>query len=180
VLVLADRIGSATSNLFFCRRGPTYAEFEQFSKVYSRNGITLNYLNTTDKGRGGEIPAGVINYLERDVFKTKQFYANNLSWDFANTWTMVEGEYPQLIRSNVPAGFQNNKNSFDFKIFTSTQGVDIQCNEQFSVRLFDLTGKLIQQKPAVYGRVSLPAPRGVYVLQLSRNGNVYNQKVIVI
>lgn len=180
VLVVADSIGSATSNLFFCRRGPTYAEFEQFSKVYARNGIILNYVNATDKGRGGEIPVGVINYFERDVFKTKQFYANNLSWDFANTWTMNEGEYPRLIRSDVPAGIQSSKNNFDFRIFTSMKGVDVQCEEPFSVRLFDLTGKLIQQNPGAYGRVSLPAPRGVYVLQLSRNGNVYNQKVIVI
>lgn len=180
VLVLADSIGSATSNLFFCRRGPTYVDFELFSKVYARSGIILNYLNTADKGRGGEIPAGVINYFERDVFKTKQFYANNLSWDFVNTWEMNEGEFPELKRSDATAYFRPNSETSNFTVFSASQEINVHSKGTFSLRMFDITGKLFIYQAVVQDHISIPVPQGVYVLQLFQNGNVYNRKVIVI
>lgn len=179
VLVLADSIGSATSNLFFCRRGPTYAEFEQFNKVYARNGIILNYLNAADKGRGGEIPEGVINYFERDVFKTKQFYAENLSWDFVNTWTMNEGEYPKLNRSVVSVILTPNGTGLDFKVFVRSQTINVHCAGPFSVGLFDVTGKLIVSRPVAFDQINIKTSKGIYVLRLSQNGKVCTQKVIV-
>jgi len=96
VLVLSDVISAATPNLFFSRRGPTYTDFELFDNVYARTGITLNYLNPIDKGRGGEIPEELINYFPLETYKTRQFYDDNLSWDFENIWSITEGELPKL------------------------------------------------------------------------------------
>jgi hypothetical protein len=101
VIVLSSAIEAATPNLFFCRRGPTYDQFELFDKVYARTGITLNYLSDTDKGRGGEIPDEVISYNPAETYKTGQFYSDNLSWDFSNVWTVEEGEYPVLIDAGM-------------------------------------------------------------------------------
>ncbi|MDR2042569.1 MAG: Ig-like domain-containing protein, partial [Tannerella sp.] len=96
VIVLSDSIGAATPNLFFSRRGPVYSDFELFDKVYARTGIILNYLNSNDKGRGGEIPDNIILYNPAETYKTKQFYNDNLTWDFENTWAITGGEYPVL------------------------------------------------------------------------------------
>lgn len=101
VIVLSEAIESATPNLFFSRRGPTYDQFELFDKVYARTGIELIYLSDGDKGRGGEIPEGIINYKAVDEFKTKQFYTDNLTWDFENVWTIAAGEYPVLIDAAI-------------------------------------------------------------------------------
>jgi uncharacterized sulfatase len=177
VLVLADTIGSATSNLFFCRRGPTYADFELFNKVYARSGIILNYLSATDKGRGGEIPDGVINYHDRNVFKTRQFYDDNLSWDFTNTWTINENEYPVLNRTKTSFGFRPQYKN-DFKIVGELQRISVQGNGVFSLALFDLSGRLIINKPVVSNQISIPATKGIYVVSLAQNGIIFNQKVV--
>jgi hypothetical protein len=101
VIVLSSAIEAATPNLFFCRRGPTYDQFELFENVYARTEITLNYLSDNDKGRGGEIPDGIINYHPAETYKNEQFYTDNLNWDFENVWTINEEEYPVLIDAHM-------------------------------------------------------------------------------
>lgn len=180
VLVLADSIGSATSNLFFCRRGPTYADFELFNKVYARSGIILNYLSATDKGRGGEIPAGVINYFPSNVFKTQQFYADNLSWDFIDTWTMNEGEYPTLRKTETTDFSRPPDNSDNFKISIHAQAIEVRGEGVFSIKMYDIAGKLIYNKPTVSYNINVNMPKGIYVIQIYQNGKMFNYKVAVL
>lgn len=180
LLVLADTIGAATSNLFFCRRGPTYADFELFDKVYARSGILLNYLNATDKGRGGEIPEGVINYHDSNVFKTGQFYADNLSWDFTNTWTISDNEYPVLKRSNINLGFHPQENHNNFRVFGERQQINVEGSGVFSLTMFDIAGRMIANKPVVNDRISIAVSKGAYIVSLSQEGIVFNQKVVAL
>lgn len=180
VLVLADTIGAATSNLFFSRRGPTYADFELFDKVYACSGILLNYLNTSDKGRGGEIPDGVINYRDRNVFKSKDFYTENLSWDFTNIWTINESEYPVLNRSNISLGVHHRTDSNVFRVFGERQQINVEGSGVFSLAMFDLAGRMIINKPVVNDRISIAARKGIYVVSLAQNGIVFNQKVVAL
>ena len=67
--------------------------------LYVRNGISLNYYS--DKGVGGQIPAGTIKLKNDAVFRTKDFYTTTLNWDFDNIWTISEGEYPTFKSSDA-------------------------------------------------------------------------------
>jgi hypothetical protein len=127
VIVLADVIEAATPNLFFCRRGPTYNEFELFDKVYARTGITLNYLSATDKGRGGEIPDGIINYHPAETYQTESFYTDNLSWDFSKVWTLNEGAYPVLIDARMRC--DSTLSSLEVAGFTLSPGFDAEISD---------------------------------------------------
>lgn len=180
LLVLADTIGAATSNLFFCRRGPTYADFELFDKVYARSGILLNYLNAADKGRGGEIPEGIINYQDRSVFKTRQFYTDNLTWDFTSTWKIDENEYPVLIRPNLSLGIPSQQENNNFRIIGERQQINVEGSGVFSLTMYDITGRMIANKPVVNERITIPVSKGAYVVSLAQKGVVFNQKVLAL
>jgi hypothetical protein len=67
--------------------------------LYVRNGIQLSYYS--DKGVGGQIPAGTIKLKNDAVFRTKDFYTTTLNWDFDNIWTISEGEYPTFKSSDA-------------------------------------------------------------------------------
>ena len=180
VLVLADEITAATPNLFFGRRGPTYADFEQFEKVFARDDIPLSYLNTNDKGRGGEIPAGVIGYFSPEVFQTTQFYDDNLSWDFENTWTVTEGEYPKLKRTPVNTSVAIKKSVKQYKVLSNNQAVDIAMSGKFTVSLYDLAGKQIRDTLYAHETITIPVEKGIYILKLGKDEVQYADKIIVI
>jgi uncharacterized sulfatase len=178
VIVLCDTIGAATSNLFFSRRGGGYADFVLFDKVYARSGITLNYLNPADKGRGGEIPEGIISYFPAETYKTLQFYVANLSWDFENVWYMNEGEYPAL-RKEQATFIKPEKQALKYKILSVKNGIDVLCSGSFSVNIYDLAGKKIHGERAS-GQTFIPLSKGMYVVSLAGSGKRYSDKVIVI
>jgi uncharacterized sulfatase len=179
VLVLADTIGAATSNLFFSRRGPTYDQFELFTKVYAREGITLHYRSPADKGRGGEIPDGVIRYNPAETYKTRQFYADNLNWDFENTWAITEGQYPVLKRENAVSSVQRQEKPDRYELRTGGGGIDIHGPENFSVRLCDIAGRTVSEKRAVRRQTYIPLNTGMYIVKIEANGNRYSDKIIV-
>ncbi|OJV38683.1 MAG: hypothetical protein BGO29_04180 [Bacteroidales bacterium 36-12] len=182
VLVLSDTIGSATSNLFFCRRGATYAEFELFDKVYARTGIILNYLSQTDKGRGGEIPDGIINYLPLADFTTKQFYEDNVSWDFDDVWTMTEGSLPVLKRT--PDELTKNSSILEkdkkYMLATDTKGIVLTpVSSEISVQIFSAIGAQLYAVKNLRDQTSIPLSQGIYVVRLSYNGKNAVEKIIV-
>jgi uncharacterized sulfatase len=180
VIVLCDTIGAATSNLFFCRRGPSYADFELFDKVYARDDIKLYYFNPSDKGRGGEIPEGIINYFPVEVYKTKQFYETNLSWDFNNTWDIKEGEFPTLKRNQISNSLPSKgERPLKYKLISNKEGIDIQFSCVFSMSIYDLTGKKVFDLMSTTNHVFIPLKRGIYLIKLTENGNQYSDKVIV-
>lgn len=167
VLVLADEITAATPNLFFGRRGPTYADFEQFEKVFARDDIPLSYLNTNDKGRGGEIPDGVIHYNPLETYKTKAFYDENLSWDFEDVWTITEGSLPVLKRVHGPIS-QNidPKASDNCKISVKSGVLEIEPYTTISVYVFDMTGSKVYTAEHVSSKILVDKlPEGIYVVQ---------------
>lgn len=179
VLVLADEITAATPNLFFCRRGATYADLEQFEKVFARNDIGLSYFNTSDKGYGGEIPEGVIQYFPPETFKTKSFYTENLSWDFENTWTITEGEYPKLNRESVSSAISMTKSDKQYKVLLNNWGIDIYMPGEFTVSLYDLVGKQIRNTLHAHEAISIPVEKGIYVLKLGKDEVQYADKIVV-
>ncbi|MFV0391161.1 MAG: sulfatase-like hydrolase/transferase [Paludibacteraceae bacterium] len=180
VIVLCDTIGAATSNLFFSRRGPTYDQFELFYKVYARTGIALNYLNSNDRGRGGEIPEGIIRYFPAETYKTKQFYDKNLTWDFLHTWAINEGKYPKLKRDTLNTSVQLKKTDPPYKIYTHSGYVDVRLNGIFAVSMVDLTGKIVQSVKSALDQVIIPADQGFYILKLVESGIEYAEKVMVL
>ncbi len=94
VLVLANSITGATPNYYYSRRLPAAPDnvIEFMSGLYVRKGISLKYLD--DEGVGGQIPKGTIREMDDAKLRTKGFYTGTLHWDFDNTWTIREGEYP--------------------------------------------------------------------------------------
>jgi len=101
VLVLAKTITGATPNYYYSRRLPAAPNnvIEYMDNLYVRNGIQLSYYS--DKGVGGQIPAGTIKLKNDAVFRTKDFYTTTLNWDFDNIWTISEGEYPTFKSSDA-------------------------------------------------------------------------------
>jgi arylsulfatase B len=180
VIVLSDTVGAATSNLFFSRRGYAYNELELFSKVYARNGIILNYLNSADKGPGGQIPEDVINYHPIEIYKTKKFYADHLSWDFENVWYMNEGEYP-VLRKKQATFIEPEKPALKYKILSVKNGIDVLCSGNFSVNIYDLAGQKIHDERAS-GQTFIPLIKGMYVVSLAESGKRHSdlvEKVII-
>jgi uncharacterized sulfatase len=166
VIVLADTIGAATSNLFFSRRGPAYDQFERFAKVYARDGIALNYLNTADKGRGGEIPEGVVRYHPAETYKTRRFYDTNLDWDFENTWTMTEGSYPVLKRANAASSAPRPPAALPLNVIAAQGAIQATFEGTAPVKLYSAAGLLLDEATAtgVYRR---KVKAGVYVLSVA-------------
>jgi uncharacterized sulfatase len=180
IIVLADTIGAATSNLFFCRRGPEYDQFELFDNVYARTGITLHYFNSADPGRGGQIPAGIIQYNPAETYKTRQFYNENLSWDFENTWTITEGEYPKLRRASTTGPIEKNEKPIKYQIAANNNSVNIQGPDHFSVSIYDLAGKKIREIQSARKQISIPVNKGMYIVKLTAKENKYSGKIIII
>jgi hypothetical protein len=185
VIVLADSIGAATPALFFCRRGPTYDQFEQFEKAYARTGINLSYLDNNNKGRGGEIPDGVVNYNPAETYKSEEFYADNLSWDFHNVWTITEGEYPVLIDARMRsdstlaslevAGFSISPGfdaeNTDYALTVSHDVESITINAVAGFKGADITG--IGEQALAYGK-------NVFTIQVTAlNGSTQDYTLIV-
>lgn len=180
VLVLADEIKAATPNLFFGRRGPVYADFELFENVYARDDIELYYLNSNDKGRGGEIPDGIIRYYPETSFKAKQFYLENLSWDFDQVWTIREGEYPTLIREQMHSSLSTNNEAFSYVICSKDSCIDIVMQGYFNVSIYDMAGKKIIESHFAQDQVSIPINHGAYIVRLEKDAYLYADKIIVI
>ncbi|MDR2041111.1 MAG: sulfatase-like hydrolase/transferase [Tannerella sp.] len=172
VIVVPDTIGAATSNLFFCRRGAAYADFELFDKVYARTGITLNYLNSNDRGRGGEIPDGIIHYNPAGTYKTRQFYDDNLTWDFENTWTMTEGEYPTL-RKEVIATSASPAESGE-PAFQSSERIR-------EATLSNVSGRRIAVRilPDNERAITSGLEKGIYLLTLQYGRGAVTKKIII-
>ena len=177
VIVLCDTIGAATSNLFFSRRGPTHEDFELFDKTFARSGINLYYLDALDKGRGAQAP---VQYFSTETYKTKQFYDENLSWDFDNVWYMNEGEYPKLRRNLDYASVSTKNKTPMYKLISNNGGIEVRLPGFFSVNIYDLAGKAVYQQKSVHNQAFVPVNRGMYVVKLTENGNQYSDKVIVL
>ncbi|MFV0391164.1 MAG: ZmpA/ZmpB/ZmpC family metallo-endopeptidase-related protein [Paludibacteraceae bacterium] len=180
VIVLCDTIGAATSNLFFSRRGPTYADFELFNKVYARSDISLYYAVGTDKGRGGEIPEGIINYLSLETYKTKQFYDDNLTWNFDNVWIISDGFLPELNRSKSPTSNPSGLNEESFYALSIKQGIlEIKPLDEFFVQIFDVTGAKIYADNVVKSTLSVRLQTGVYLILSEFQGKKFTEKVLI-
>jgi arylsulfatase B len=183
VIVLADTIGSATSNLFFSRRGYAYNELELFDKVYARTGIALNYLSSADKGPGGQIPAGIIACHPAETYQTKQFYINNLSWDFNKVWDISEGQYPVLRKSastTQPKSPTADAIAVRYNRPTHLLHIDPQVADASDamVRVFSMSGATLFRRFLGSGiAVSLPA--GVYGVTAFGPGINFGSKVVV-
>jgi uncharacterized sulfatase len=180
-IVVCDTIGAATSNLFFCRRGNGYASFALFDKVYARTGITLNYLNTGDKGRGGEIPEGFISYFPAETYKTRQFYADNLSWDFESVWDITEGEYPRLRRDHLtfPTSVEANRPSVGYDLSGRSGGIEVRHPGDFLVSVYDLTGRKIRDATPAREQSFIPLNRGMYIVRSTAKAQQYSDRVLV-
>ncbi len=179
VIVLCDTIGSGTSNLFFSRRGVTYNQFELFDKVYAREGIILHYANQADKGVGGQIPDGVIQYYPAIAFKTKDFYTTNLSWDFENVWYIEDGQYPKLRNSSINTSVPPVSDALNYQIVTGKGGINIYTSGTFSATIYDVSGKKVREVKSVRDQTYIPMESGLYLIRLSDNKNSYSDKVIV-
>lgn len=122
VIILADDITAATPNYYYSRRLPVTPNniIEYMDNLYVKDDISLAYY--ADKGVGGQIPEGTIQCLPDAVFRTKEFYTKTLSWDFDNTWTIIEGAYPTLMEDTAdklvevrpPASGLYRKGYYDF------------------------------------------------------------------
>jgi hypothetical protein len=181
LIVLCDTIGAATSSLFFSRRGPTYDQFELFDKMYARTGIELFYLVENNKGRGGEIPDGVIHYNPLETYKTKAFYDENLSWDFEDVWTITEGSLPVLKRVHGPIS-QNidPKASDNCKISVKSGVLEIEPYTTISVYVFDMTGSKVYTAEHVSSKILVDKlPEGIYVVQTIQEDSRSIQKIII-
>jgi hypothetical protein len=182
VIVLADTIGSATSNLFFSRRGYAYNELELFSKVYARNGITLNYLNSADKGPGGQIPEGVTVYHPLETYKTRKFYIDNLSWDFENVWTMEEGSLPVLKRVHGVVNHVSPTTAADNNclLFTRRRTLVIKpLSTAITVDIFTVAGAKLYSVKNVNAETSVKLSQGTYIVQSTSRGKGFSEKVII-
>ena len=178
-LVLADEITAATPNYFFSRRGVRAGELELLEKLYVRDDITLSYLNPADPGYGASIPDGIIDTLPLNVFKTAQFYTQNLSWDFENTWCINEGEFPTLKRGRVDTSYEKENLLFKYRIVSNSSGITIYLSVESLIDIYDLSGKRIRTIKAVGREVHIPLPKGMYIVKLLENTNQYSDKAIV-
>ena len=183
VVVLCDKIEAATPNLFFCRRGKKYTDFEFFSKVYAREGITLDYLNDADKGEGGQIPNEIINYNPIEVYKTKQFYTDNLTWDFENVWTIEEGSLPALKRgSDGNTGLYRpwNDKQENCRLFIQQGKLLIKPFTEISVDIFAITGYKIYSTGNLTSETAVALPQGSYIVHSACNKRHFSEKIIIL
>jgi hypothetical protein len=165
-IVLCDTIGAATSNLFFSRKGPTYDQFELFRKVYARTGIELYYVKPSDPGRGGQIHEGIIQYNPLETYKTKQFYADSLTWDFENVWTMEEGALPVLKRTNLSTQIVVPNASKNCKISVKAGVLEIEPCTTISVHVFDITGSKVYAAENLGSKIHIDnMPEGIYIVK---------------
>jgi hypothetical protein len=179
VIVLSENITAATPNLFFSRRGPTYDQFELFGKVYARDDIALTYLVETDKGRGGEIAGGVIQYNPVATYRTLAFYTDNLTWDFDDTWTITEGRFPILKRENNPTALRPTAATDSYRALAVAGGVEVYAPESFSVRIYDIAGRLAGEKQAARYQAFIPLRAGIYVVKIEGSEGQRSFKVPV-
>lgn len=92
------------------------------------------------------------------------------------------GEYNdrfQLVFKNTLSTLENNKSPLS--IYTSNQSVTItsDSNQNMDLKIVDITGQLITTK-RFKNKVTLPLPKGVYILEVENNGkSIMNKKVII-
>ena len=180
-LVLADEIIAATPNYFFCRRGATANELELLENLFVRDDITLDYFDSTSKGFGASMPAEKVDTLPFNTFKTAQFYADNLSWDFEDVWTIEEGYLPVLKRDTDggTTGF-SSPNSEKFYSLSTIQGaLVINPLSEISVNIFNVTGAKVHSVQNLNMKATITLPKGAYIVQFIYNEQNYAEKIIV-
>jgi hypothetical protein len=180
LLVLADEITAATPNYFFCRRGILPENLELLEKLYVRDDLVLSYYDNNDKGYGVAIPAGIIDTLPLNTFKTRQFYNDNLSWDFENVWTITEGSFPVLKReTGTPTNISSPDISKNYFLIINQGKLIIDPLTQVSVSIFNLTGLELFSSKNLNTKAEFTLPKGAYIVSLICNGQNFCEKVII-
>lgn len=184
VLVLADEITAATPNCFYSRRLPAAPnnKIEYMDRLYVRDDLKITYY-LNDGGVGALIPVDKIDTLPLNTFKTKDFYTENLTWDFDNVWSMEEGELPVLRRSDqgTSTGISVSESSERNCVVTVSTGVltirPLSCLSK--VNIFSLTGSMVYSGRDMDTETTIALPQGAYVLCSVGNGKIYVEKLIV-
>ena len=129
------------------------------------------------------IPVDKIDTLPLNTFKTKDFYTENLTWDFDNVWSMEEGELPVLRRSDqgTSTGISVSESSERNCVVTVSTGVltirPLSCLSK--VNIFSLTGSMVYSGRDMDTETTIALPQGAYVLCSVGNGKIYVEKLIV-
>ena len=179
VLVLADEISAGTPNLVYSRNGINYNDFEAFNKIYARSDIVLNYADNNNRGPGGQIPDGVIQLSSLETFKTRQFYTDNLSWDFDNTWTINEGSLPVLKRKSQTNSQLNQKVTEYCRLYPGLNELYIYPLSGISVDIFDMTGSKVFMAENLIVPQTIPLSKGIYLIHAYNENQKMSCKVII-
>jgi hypothetical protein len=164
-VILSTIANDETSDLFFTTTS-AFMGNSTLSNNYARN--DLGFSSSTN------------GYLQNQgEFLNKSFYETTLGWDFTNVWAIEDGvSYPTLSFNNVTAINNVAVEKLACEIYASTTGIEITTSGFLSLKIFDLTGKLLTQKQ-VSGSTIIPLAKGLYIIQMS-NGNIFaSEKALV-
>lgn len=179
VLCLAKSITAHTPNYFYSRRLSNPNVVEHLDKLFVRDDLNLVYAG--DGGVGVKIPEEKIQKLPDSTFRSKDFYANNLSWDFNKRWKINEGKYPELqYVADTPASVEEASALSGENVIKSCNGsVEVTLPGYFSCAVYDLSGKEIAAASACNSTV-IPLSKGSYIVRLTSGTSQYADKVVVL
>ena len=101
-----------------------------------------------------------------ETYKTKQFYADSLTWDFENVWTMEEGALPVLKRTNLSTQIVVPNASKNCKISVKAGVLEIEPCTTISVHVFDITGSKVYAAENLGSKIHIDnMPEGIYIVK---------------
>jgi hypothetical protein len=172
-VVACDEIIGGTPNFYFSR--DQYPNF--FVDNYVRNDLSLNYYNSSDKGRGAESKYQTVKSVYAQ-FLTRNFYENILGWDFQKVWKITEGEFP-TFQSMAPTSVKNTEAADKYCNIIGMKGmVKVMPYSKLQINVLNLSGQSIY-KGTIDSETNLTLQTGVYIVHAASRDMNYSKKVVV-